>query len=300
MLTSILLPVYNGANYIEDSIKSILKQNGNWELIIQDDCSTDNTEQICRKYLSENISYYKNESSLKCWGTLNESAIHARGSLLRLFSHDDIMLYDDIVVNEQYMRNNPDIGLSFTNYDMIDEKGLVTGSSLDYVERNNDLMEKISGNTAALKLYKWGCISGSQSNVTLRKEVYEKIDHFDANMLYTGDFDLLSRAGIKFGIGYNSKKTCQIRFHPLQTSAEGARAHTKIKEMSIIINYLLSHMSVSERQECEKNFSRIYGYLIKQPLKQAAKGNIKPIQLFIKSFGYKKAIDSILGVYFRK
>ncbi|MFT3703619.1 MAG: glycosyltransferase [Agriterribacter sp.] len=301
MLTSILLPVYNGANYIASSIETILKQRGNWELIIQDDCSTDDTEILCKKYLSEKVKYYKNKTSLKCWGTLNEAATHANGELFRLFSHDDLMLDDDIILSEAYMINNPDIGLSFTNYDMIDQNGSTTGSSLDYIERNNDLKEKMSGSLAATKLYKWGCISGSQSNITLRREVYNKINHFDANMLYTGDFDLLSRAGIEFGIAYNPAKTCQIRFHPLQTSAEGARAFTKIKEIKIIIDYLLNHMNSAERRECEKDFSNIYGYyLIKQPLKQIFKGNFKALKFFIENFGYRKTVNSLLAAFLKK
>lgn len=297
MLTSILLPVYNGENYIAESIESILTQKGEWELIIQDDCSTDSTEEICQKFVSENVKYFKNDSSLKCWGTLNESALNAKGQLFRLFSHDDIMLEDDILTCAQYMESNPGVGLSFSNYDMIDEVGIVTGSSLDFKERNADLPDVISGNIAAQKLYKWGCISGSHSNITLRRDTYEGISHFNSDMIYTGDYDLLSRVGVYNAIGYNHTKTCQIRFHAQQTSMQGNKAVGKIREMEVILNYLLNNMNPEERLNYERQFSKIYGYyLIKNPIINIGKGDFEPIKQFVRSFGIKNSIGSLMQV----
>ena len=62
-LVSIIMPSYNTAKYISDSIKSVLAQTyKNWELIIVDDCSTDNTDEIVGEFLSdERIRYLKNE-----------------------------------------------------------------------------------------------------------------------------------------------------------------------------------------------------------------------------------------------
>jgi glycosyltransferase EpsE len=129
MKTSILLPVYNGSNYINKTILSILNQKGDWELIIQDDCSTDNTYEIVKNYLSEKVKYFKNSVSLKCFGTLNAAVANSSGELLRLFSHDDIMLENDIIICDKYLNDNKDIGLCFTNYDMIDENDNITSSS---------------------------------------------------------------------------------------------------------------------------------------------------------------------------
>ena len=64
-LVSIIMPSYNTAKYISDSIDSVLRQTyTNWELIIVDDCSTDNTDDIVKEYLSDNrIKYLKNEKN---------------------------------------------------------------------------------------------------------------------------------------------------------------------------------------------------------------------------------------------
>ena len=63
-LVSIIMPSYNTGQFIGETINSVLAQTyDNWELIIIDDCSTDNTDQIVAEYCDPRIRYYKNEKN---------------------------------------------------------------------------------------------------------------------------------------------------------------------------------------------------------------------------------------------
>ena len=63
-LVSIIMPSYNTAPYIMETIQSVLNQSyQNWELIIVDDCSTDNTDQVVACIRDERIKYFKNEKN---------------------------------------------------------------------------------------------------------------------------------------------------------------------------------------------------------------------------------------------
>ena len=72
-LVSVIMPSYNTAHFIKETIESVLAQTySNWELIIVDDCSTDNTDKVVSEYLEdERIRYIKNEKNS---GTAKESA----------------------------------------------------------------------------------------------------------------------------------------------------------------------------------------------------------------------------------
>lgn len=173
---------------------------------------------------------------------------------------------------------------------------MLIGNSSAEVERNKDLPDKMSGSLAAEKLYKWGCISGSQSNITIRRTVYEQMKGFNETMFYAGDFYLLATMGVQYGIGYNRKVTCQIRLHPLQTSSEGRRSAGKISEMRIILFALLEQMDKKTASKYDGYFPALYGYyLIKTPLRQMLRGDFDAIRAFANNFGIIKTIRSVFA-----
>jgi len=91
-LVSIGLPVYNGENFIREAIESILAQTfGDFELIIADNASPDNTEYICRSYAAADprVHYYRNKENLG--GAYNHNKVFslAQGKYFKWAAHDD-------------------------------------------------------------------------------------------------------------------------------------------------------------------------------------------------------------------
>ena len=81
-LISIVLPIYNGEKYMKQSIDSVINQTyANWELLIVDDGSTDNTAAIAREYAEKDnrIKYYKNPQNMRLPKTLNRGFSLATG-----------------------------------------------------------------------------------------------------------------------------------------------------------------------------------------------------------------------------
>ena len=79
-LVSIIMPSYNTANFIGETIKSVLEQTyKNWELLIVDDCSTDDTDEIVSKYDDERIIYLKNEKNSGAAISRNRALRNAKG-----------------------------------------------------------------------------------------------------------------------------------------------------------------------------------------------------------------------------
>ena len=125
---SIIMPSYNTANYIAESIKSVLTQTyNNWELIIVDDCSTDNTDDIVADFLVDNrIKYLKNEQTSGAAISRNRALREANGKWIAFLDSDDLWNPEKLEKQISYMKNN-NYCFSYTNYIEIDENSMKNG-----------------------------------------------------------------------------------------------------------------------------------------------------------------------------
>ena len=91
-LVSIIMPSYNTAQYISETIQSVLRQTyTNWELIIIDDCSNDDTDNVVKKYLSDNrIRYIQNERNSGAAVSRNRALREAKGKWIAFLDSDDL------------------------------------------------------------------------------------------------------------------------------------------------------------------------------------------------------------------
>jgi glycosyltransferase involved in cell wall biosynthesis len=94
---TIFLPVYNGANYIQQAIDSVLAQTyTNWTFLIVDNCSTDNTAEICKPYLADpRFTYVLNETNLGVHGNFHKALSLCDTPYFAYLSHDDIYVRPD-------------------------------------------------------------------------------------------------------------------------------------------------------------------------------------------------------------
>lgn len=126
-LVSIIMPSYNTASYIKESIQSVLNQTyTNWELIIVDDCSTDETEEVLAKITDSRIKYLKNEENSGAAISRNKALREARGQWIAFLDSDDLWMSDKLEKQINFMKNNG-YSFSYTNYEEIDVDGNRTG-----------------------------------------------------------------------------------------------------------------------------------------------------------------------------
>ena len=109
---SVVMPVYNGARYIRESIESILNQTfTDFEFIIINDGSTDNSEEIILSYNDSRIVYLKNEINSKICVTLNRGLDAARGKYIARLDCDDIAMPNRLEVQKQFLDLHTEIGI---------------------------------------------------------------------------------------------------------------------------------------------------------------------------------------------
>jgi len=124
-LVSVITATYNSSNFIESTIKSVLSQTyTNWELIIIDDASIDNTLSIIKNYCNRfsKISYLVNKINKGPAFTRNKGVKVAKGDFITFLDGDDIWKPEKLKVQIEFMIENV-IDVSYTSYDLIDEDG---------------------------------------------------------------------------------------------------------------------------------------------------------------------------------
>ena len=135
-LVSVILPVYNAELYVRESIQSILNQSfSDFELIILNDGSTDDSEIVISEFQDERIKYVKNETNLKLIDTLNLGLKLAQGKYIARIDADDVAFPDRFEKQITFLENNPDFGLVGSFAECFGD----TNGILKYVEEDQDI-----------------------------------------------------------------------------------------------------------------------------------------------------------------
>lgn len=135
-LVSIIMPSYNAARFIGESIDSVLGQTyGNWELLIVDDCSTDETMQTVAAYGDSRIRYLRNTTNCGAAVSRNRALCEARGRWIAFLDSDDLWLPQKLERQINFMIDNG-YGFAYTDYTM----RLPDGSDSGYVYTGPDVV----------------------------------------------------------------------------------------------------------------------------------------------------------------
>lgn len=129
-LVSIVTPSYNTAKFIGETIKCVLSQTyTNWEMLIVDDCSTDETESIVLSFNDERIKFIKNEKNSGAAESRNRALREAKGKWIAFLDSDDLWTSDKLAKQIAFMEDN-DYHFSYTEYEEIDENGAFVGRKI--------------------------------------------------------------------------------------------------------------------------------------------------------------------------
>lgn len=120
-LVSIIMPSWNTARWIGESIESVINQTyKNWELIIVDDCSTDNTDEVVASYNDKRIRFFKNDINSGAAVTRNRAISQANGEWIAFLDSDDLWKPEKLEKMIDFMTFNHH-SFAYHNYEKINE-----------------------------------------------------------------------------------------------------------------------------------------------------------------------------------
>ena len=209
-LVSIVLPIYNGEKYMRQSIESVINQTyKNLELIIIDDCSSDNTPAIAQEYAEKDnrIRYYRNETNLKLPRGLNRGFSLSKGEYLSWTSDDNLYLPTAIERMVSAIET---------------EKADFVFATCDVINENDEIVEIIK----APKDFKDAIIGGDFVGACFlyTRNVYETVGDYDVNKFLVEDYDYWLRIFYRFNVFNIEDVLYKYRWH------DGALTSTEKKD----------------------------------------------------------------------
>lgn len=232
---SIILPVYNGSKYICESLDSIVNQTyEDWELIIVNDCSTDNTLSVVEEYMlrDERIKVITNDENQKLPKSLNIGFRLAKGEYLTWTSDDNMFYESALQTMVDYLDVKTEYSMVCTDYECINSKGKVINTVADFDE---------------LKLLYRNCVGAC---FLYRREVLDEIGEYDPSLFLIEDYDYWFRivqSGRK--IGRISEVLYKYRVHDMSlTSLQLNKVQLRLKEyQKSKIIYIIENLKSEEK-----------------------------------------------------
>lgn len=153
-LVSIVMPAYNCEDFIGITLDSVINQTyQNWEVIVVDDCSTDNTAEVVQEYIKKDnrISYHKLDKNSGAAVARNKAVDLANGKYMAFLDSDDLWFPEKLTKQIGYMEENA-YTFTCTSYTKIDEEGEYLDRTIGVRKQSdyNDILKKNPGNSTVV------------------------------------------------------------------------------------------------------------------------------------------------------
>lgn len=203
---SICMPSYNHERFIGEAIESVISQSyTDWELIVSDDASPDDTLTVVREYQRKYPGKIKLLTAAKNVGPSvngNKAIDAAQGEYLAYLCSDDRMLPERLATQVAYLDRYPDIAMVFSEVGMIDSAGQQSDIYNVFSKNIDDLwLQLLEGNFL------------NAPSVMLRRTVYEDVGIHNPGLLYVQDYDYWLRTLDKYKIARLPQKLTEYRTH---------------------------------------------------------------------------------------
>lgn len=208
-LVSIIIPTYNRAHFLKEAINSVLSQTyKNWELIIVDDGSTDNTSEVVRGFADKRIVYLKQEN-MGAPVARNRGIKESKGEYIAFLDSDDIWLPQKLQRQLEIFntsRLNPRV--VYTGIQYIDSKGSPKQRKKNALYRGNIFCYLLRKNVT------------TTSAILAKKECFDKCGLFDENLPSRQELDMLIRISLLFSVDYAPEILTLERIHDERITAD--------------------------------------------------------------------------------
>lgn len=236
---TVLMSVYNGEKYLREAIDSILGQTfKDFEFLIIDDGSTDDSAEIIRSYTDSRIRLIQNEENIGLTRSLNKGLKLAKGQYIARMDADDISLLCRLETQGRFLDEHPRVGLVSSSYIKINVAGEEIG--FQKVSTENDEIKELF-----LKGLNQFCHPSSM----FRKECIKKVGTYREFFKYAQDYDLWRRIAEEYSVANIGEPLLRWRI-----------SHNSISSTAETYQFAFHHMGIILAEQRQKYGKDSLGY----------------------------------------
>ena len=242
-LWSVLIPTFNCAAYLEQTLRSVLEQDpgsARMEILVLDDQSTqDDPRDVVQRVGKGRVEFIQQHENVGKSRNFHTGLSASRGRLIHQLHGDDLVAKDFYRTMEDCFEAFPEAGAFFCEAEYIDERGQSTGRT-GRARKETGLL-----NDWLRRIYVQQRVQSP--SIVCRREVFEQLGGFDQRLSAFEDWEMWVRAATQFRFGFNADCTAQYRVYSENTSCQsilaGKRAEQLKRTLDIVDSYVPSEIS---------------------------------------------------------
>mgnify|MGYP001220161347 CR=1 FL=1 len=239
-IVSVVIPSYNHEKYISETIESILNQTyQNFEIIITDDGSSDDTVKIIKTFSDPRIKLYEFIKNQGACSALNNCIINSKGKYIAYISSDDVWELDKLEKQVEYLDENSSMAAVFTRAKIIDEKGKKLKGNHLYTDVF-DYQNRSRSEWLNHFFYNSNCIC--HPSIMIKKAVYDDIGLYNERMANLPDYDMWIRLSLKYSFHILDDELVKFRVRDDEKNASASNVNnytrSRFERLHIITHFL--------------------------------------------------------------
>ncbi|MBS9385704.1 MAG: glycosyltransferase [Dolichospermum sp. BR01] len=249
-LWSVMIPTYNCANYLRETLASVLAQDPGSEImqieVVDDHSTKDDPEAVVKELGGDRVSFYRQPENVGYIKNFNTCLERSQGKIVHLLHGDDYVLNGFYSKMQQLFEKHPETGAAFCRHVLMNHQGHWQSiSRLEQPESGilGSWLEQIASGQRL-----------TTPSIVVKREAYEKLGGYDSRFTYTGeDWEMYVRIATNYSVAYEVEPLAIYRFSQGSLSQNSVRSGLFFQDLrlanEIIQSYLPNHLY---QKDCDK------------------------------------------------
>lgn len=296
-IVSVCIPSFNYGKYISEAIDSVLNQSlKEFELVIVDDCSTDNSKEVISRFSDSRIRFYENETNIGMTKNWNKCVKLSRGEFICILGADDYVHPEFLEKCVRSVGSNSRVGFVYSAFERVkDNREKIDTfrlSDIDFIESGSKAFRRFAKRNVVML-----------SSALIRKDCFESLGDFDEHLGYAPDIEMFARIATRYDVSYISEVLGYYRLHKDNLTKVFGKTGQMVDEIIMTVDKMISDIPDNSdlmdlRQDADvMKANYISGAMYVWALYGDLKGTRKNI-LMILSLDHQRILDlRVIGVF---